>query len=74
MAEHLFLRPFLKGSLVMSTQMLIWVMVLVCVAIVMIVKTFSGSRETAPSDGHIFDGETGQRVNNWKYTTEDDGE
>lgn len=54
--------------------MMIWVMVLVCVAIVMIVKTFSGSRETAPSDGHIFDGETGQRVNNWKYTTEDDGE
>ena len=43
----------------MSTQMMIWVMV---------------HRETAPSDGHIFDGETGQRVNNWKYTTEDDGE
>lgn len=53
--------------------MMIWVMVLACVAVLMIVKTFS-RKETAPSDGHIFDEETGQRVNNWKYTTEDDGE
>lgn len=57
----------------MNTQMMIWVMVLACVAVLMIVKTFS-RKETAPSDGHIFDEETGQRVNNWKYTTEDDGE
>lgn len=57
----------------MNSQM-IWVMVLAFVAIVMIVKTFSKSRETSPVKEHIFDEETGQRVNNWKYTTDNDGE
>lgn len=55
-------------------QMMIWAAILAVVAVVMIVRTFGKARETVVSNDHIFDGETGQRVNNWKYITEDDGE
>lgn len=54
--------------------MMIWAAILAVVAVVMIARTFSKPRETVVGNDHIFDEETGQRVNNWKYTTEDDGE
>ncbi len=58
----------------MDMQMMIWAAILAVVAVVMIARTFSKPRETVVGNDHIFDEETGQRVNNWKYTTEDDGE
>lgn len=58
----------------MDMQMMIWEAILAVVAVVMIARTFGKARETVAGNDHIFDEETGQRVNNWKYTTEDDGE
>ena len=58
----------------MDSQMMIWAAVIAAVIVVMLVRTFSKPRETVVGNDHIFDEETGQRVNNWKYTTEDDGE
>lgn len=58
----------------MDMQMMIWAAILAVVAVVMIARTFGKARETVAGNDHIFDEETGQRVNNWKYTTEDDGE
>ena len=58
----------------MDMQMMIWAAILAVVVVVMIARTFGKARETVVSNDHIFDEETGQRVNNWKYTTEDDGE
>ena len=54
--------------------MMIWAAVIAAATVVMLVRTFSKPRETVVGNDHIFDEETGQRVNNWKYTTEDDGE
>ena len=45
----------------MDMQMMIWAAILAVVAVVMIARTFGKAR-------------AGQRVNNWKYITEDDGE
>ena len=60
--------------MIANMQMMIWAAILAVVAVVMIARTFGKARETVVSNDHIFDGETGQRVNNWKYITEDDGE
>ena len=58
----------------MDMQMMIWAAILAVVAVVMIARTFGKAKETVVGNDHIFDGETGQRVNNWKYITADAGE
>ncbi len=63
-----------KSQGIMDMQMVIWVAVLAAVAVVMLFRTFSKAGEKVAGNDHIFDEETGQRVNNWKYITEDDGE
>lgn len=52
--------------------MFTWIFIIVCVVFAILMRIFEKTHEKPVMNHHIFDGETGQRVSDWKYVSDED--